>query len=138
VPPEPQVIAAVVATLYLQEEGEYACQHTLHVSLAHLPDRPLVSMQPGLLTKHGSHRHKLMDTKRLQSILRASAQHREGILQEMFASQRELKRDLHRMKRAFRVQLDILYKKPVTKRQLLTAATTIEAAKSSKDGDEEG
>lgn len=110
-------------------EDRFQCQHPLKISMSHVPDRPLISMQPETITKEGTFREKKMDRKHLNQVIRHSTTHREQILKELAAKDHELKRDLTRMKHAYQIQLDILNKKPVTQKQLLAAATAIETAK---------
>eukprot|EP01039_Chlorochromonas_danica_P006735 gene6735-7445_t len=107
----------------------HQCQHPLKISLSHYPERPLVSMQPEIITKAGNFREKRINNKRLQQVLKSSGQHRVAILEEVKRKDQEVKRDLLRIKHAYQIQIDLLNKKPVSQKQLLAAATTIEQAK---------
>eukprot|EP01031_Cornospumella_fuschlensis_P026445 gene26445-31960_t len=111
------------------EDDIYRCQHPLHISLSHLPDRPLFSLQPSQIIKEGTFREKKIDKKRLTHTLKSSVKKREQILKDYQQKESEMKKDLQRMKHAYQIQLDLLNKKPVSQKQLLAAATTLEAAK---------
>ena len=100
--------------------------------MSHVPDRPLFSLQPEVITKEGTFREKKIDRKRLQHVLKQSTQRREQIMKDVADRQGELKRDIQRMRNAYQVQLDILNKKPVTQKQLLAAATSLEASKATR------
>ncbi|RYH05094.1 hypothetical protein EON65_45680 [archaeon] len=111
------------------QDDDYCCQHPLRISLAHLPDRPLFSLQPSQILKEGTFREKKIDKKRLTNTLKHSIKKREQIIKDFQHKESEMKKDLQRMKHAYQIQLDLLNKKPVSQKQLLAAATTLEAAK---------
>lgn len=102
----------------------YVCCHPMRLLLTTLPNRPLTSMQPESLISQGVFREKKIIDEQFTRAMKASTSKRKQILKQFESQQHLLKQDLHRSNDALRIQLALLEKKPVTKKQLIAAATT--------------
>lgn len=106
-------------------DSGYLCPNPCKVLLSHLPGRPLTSMQPDALLLPGAFREKKIQPQQFQDIMRESGTRRRKIMHQLRESRVTLRQDLQRTQEAYRVQLALLNKKPVSNKQLLAAASAV-------------
>jgi hypothetical protein len=111
--------------------SDYVCQNPLKLTMTHLPNRPIVSMQSHVVHQEGKFREKKMNHTTLKKVIKESKKNRESILENKEATVHQMKYDIHKMRKAYKIQIALLEKKPVTQKELLLAATAYESIKMS-------
>lgn len=112
----------------------FICKNPLKLTMSHVPNRPIISMQSNIVHLEGKFRERKMNQSFLRKSLRESQLKREEILRNQNHNLRSMKYDIHQMNHAYKIQLALLDKKPVTQKELLLAATALEAIKLTSTG----
>jgi predicted nucleic acid-binding protein len=109
------------------QPGGYVCQNQLKLTMSHLPNRPIISMQSDIVHQEGKFREKKVDSSFLRKTLVGAVKSRNDVLEKKDMSFHEMKYDVARINKAYKIQLNILENKPVTQKELLMAATALES-----------
>jgi hypothetical protein len=91
--------------------SDYICKNPLKLTMTHIPNRPIVSMQSHVVHQEGKFREKKMNHSTLKKVIKESKKNREAILENKESTIHQMKYDLHKMRKAYKIQLALLDKK---------------------------
>lgn len=127
-------IATADNETFRSKSSPYICQNPLKLTISHLPNRPIITMQSNVVHQEGKFREKKMNHSYLMKTLKESQRKRDEILQNKERNYQSMRYDVHKMNHAYKIQLAILDKKPVSQKEILAAATALEAIKLTSTG----
>ena len=98
--------------------------HNCKLTITHVPDRPVLSMQPQNVVQERKFREKRMNSVVLDKTIQIISDNRKLILAEKQRAYNDMVEDVKKISLEFKAQMELLEKRPITMSQRLALLNT--------------